>query len=65
MLSFGAATFVLQYTIKTREDYFTVVSHGCETWSLTLWDEFWLRVFENRVLKKIFEPKKDEITGEW
>jgi hypothetical protein len=42
-----------------------VVLYGCETWSLTLREERRLRVFENRVLKKIFEPKRDEVTGEW
>jgi hypothetical protein len=36
----------------------------CETWSLALRDEFCLRVFENRVLRRIFEPKRDEMTGE-
>ena len=42
-----------------------VVLYGCETWSLTLREEHRLRVFENRVLRKIFGAKKDEITGEW
>jgi hypothetical protein len=42
-----------------------VVLYGCETWSLTLWEECRLRVFENRVLRKIFRLKKDEVTGEW
>jgi len=42
-----------------------VVLHGCETWSLTLREEHWLRVFENRVLRRIFGPKRDEVTGEW
>ena len=37
---------------------------GCETWSLTLREECRLRVFENRVLRKIFGPKRDEVTGE-
>ena len=39
-----------------------VVLYGCETWSLTLWEKRRLRVFENRVLKRIFRPKKDEVT---
>ena len=38
--------------------------YGCETWSLTLKVECRLRVFENRALR-IFEPKRDEVTGEW
>jgi len=42
-----------------------VVLYGCETWSLTLREERRLRVFENRVLRRIFGPKRDEGTGEW
>jgi hypothetical protein len=42
-----------------------VVLYGCETWSLTLREEHSLRVFENRVLRRIFGPKRDEVTGEW
>jgi hypothetical protein len=42
-----------------------VILYGCETWSLTLREDHRLRVFENRVLKRIFEPKRDEVTGEW
>jgi hypothetical protein len=42
-----------------------VVLYGCETWSLTLREEYRLRVFENRVLMRIFGPKRDEVTGEW
>jgi hypothetical protein len=39
--------------------------HGCETWSLTSREERKLRVFKNRVLRRIFGPKRDEIAGEW
>jgi hypothetical protein len=39
--------------------------YGCETWSLTLREENNLRVFENRALRRIFGPKRDEVTGEW
>jgi hypothetical protein len=39
--------------------------YGCETWSLTLRDEHRLRVFENKVLRRLFGPKRDEVTGEW
>jgi len=39
--------------------------YGCETWSLTLREERRLRVFENRVLRRIFGPKRDELTREW
>jgi hypothetical protein len=42
-----------------------IVLYGCETWSLTLREEHRLRVFENRVLRRIFGPKRDEVTGEW
>jgi hypothetical protein len=41
-----------------------VVLYGCETWSVTLREEHRLRVFENRVLRGIFGPKGDEVTGE-
>jgi len=41
------------------------VLFGCEIWSLTLRKERRLRVFENRVLRRIFGPKRDEVTGEW
>jgi hypothetical protein len=40
-----------------------VVLYGCETWSLTLREERRLRVFENRVLRRVFGPKRDEVTG--
>jgi hypothetical protein len=42
-----------------------VVLYGCETWSLTLREEHRLRVFENRVLRRVFGLKRDEVTGEW
>jgi hypothetical protein len=42
-----------------------MVLYGCETWSLTLREEHRLRVFENRMLRRIFRPKRDEVTGEW
>jgi len=41
------------------------VLYGCETWPLTLREERRLSVFENRVLRRIFEPNRDEVTGEW
>jgi hypothetical protein len=40
-----------------------VVLYGCETLSLTLGEEHGLRVFENRVLRRIFGPKREEVTG--
>jgi hypothetical protein len=42
-----------------------VVLYGCETWSLTLREEQRLGFFENRVQRRIFGPKRDEVTGEW
>jgi hypothetical protein len=42
-----------------------VVLYECEMWSLTLREGHRLRVFENRVLRRIFGPKGDEMTGEW
>jgi hypothetical protein len=41
------------------------VLYGCETWSLTLREKLRLRVFENRALRRIFRPKRDEVTGKW
>jgi hypothetical protein len=43
----------------------SIVLFGCETWSLILKEERRLRVYENRVLRRIFGPKRDEVTGEW
>jgi curved DNA-binding protein CbpA len=49
--------------------YKTIILHivlcGCETWSLILRGESRFRIFENRILRKIFGPKRDEVTGEW
>jgi hypothetical protein len=39
--------------------------YGCETWPLTLREEHRQRVFENRVLRRIFGPKRDEVIGGW
>jgi hypothetical protein len=43
----------------------SVVLYVCETWCLTVREEHRLRVFENRVLRRIFGPKRDEVTGGW
>ena len=55
--------------IKDQDIYRTiilpVVLYGCETWLLTLREECRLRVFENRVSRKVFGPKRDKVTGEW
>ena len=71
MLLFGAESVVLQVTIQKlkikiyRTIFLPVVLYGCETWLLTLREECRLRVFENRVLSRVFGPKRDEVTGEW
>ena len=51
--------------VKIHRTIIIPVVYGCETWSLTLREECRLRVFENRVLRRIFGPKRDEETGEW
>ena len=52
--------------IKTyRPTILPVLLYGCEIWSLTLSEERRLRVFESRVLRRIFGPKRDEVTREW
>jgi hypothetical protein len=67
LLSFGAEYFVFQFTIQKHKGYdiITIISPvvfcGCETWPLTLREEHRLKVFESRVLRKIFGPKKDEV----
>ena len=48
-----------------RNKILSVVWYGCETWSFTLREQRRLRVLENRVLRKIFGPMRDEVTGEW
>jgi hypothetical protein len=65
-----AESFVFQVDIyKNIKIYriiiLSVILYGCETWSLTLREELRLRVFENRVLRRIFGPKRDEVIGEW
>jgi hypothetical protein len=56
----------MEETTKTRaKSVMYVVLYGCETWSLALREEHRLRVFENRVLREIFGPKRDEAIGGW
>ena len=57
--SFKCTVLVLKIKIY-RTIILPFVSYGCETWSLTLREELRLRVFENRVLRTIFGPKRDE-----
>ena len=57
---------VIQLNLKIyRTIILPAVLYGCETWSLTLREERRLRLFENRVLRRVFGPKRDEVTGEW
>ena len=51
--------------LQLRTIILPVVSYGCENWSLTLREERRLWVFENRVPRRIFGPKRNEVTGEW
>ena len=66
-----AESFVFQFLIRNKLEtkinriiILAVVLYGCETWSLKLREERRLRVFENRVLRRIFGPNRDEVTGE-
>ena len=56
---------ILKNTMICRTIILPVVLYGCETWSLTLREERKLRVFENKVLRRIFGPRKEEVTEEW
>jgi len=64
LLSFRLLTKNLKIKIY-RTIILAVVLYGCETWSLTMREERKLRVFENMVLRRIFGPRRDEVTGEW
>jgi hypothetical protein len=71
LLPFGPEPSVFSVAVKNlkiriyKTIILLVVLYGCETWSLTLREEYRLGVFENRVLMRIFGPKGDEVTGEW
>jgi len=66
LLSFGAEYFVFWFVIQKYKDIILpVVLYVCETWSLTLGENCRLRVFENRVLRRMVRPKRDEVTGGW
>jgi hypothetical protein len=70
-LPFSPESFIFLFAIKNIKikTYKTIslpfVVYGCETWSLSLWEEHGLRVFENEVLRKIFGPQREEVTGSW
>jgi hypothetical protein len=71
MLPFGSQPLVLSPAVKNvkfrifNTIILSVVLYGCETWSLTVREKHKLRVFGNRVLRSIFEPKRDGVTGGW
>jgi hypothetical protein len=71
LLPFGSESFIIPSAVQNvkvkiyKTIILPVVFYGCETWYLTLREEYRLRVFENRVLRRIFGPKRDEVTGEW
>jgi len=57
--------YIYIYIYIYRTIILPVVLYGCETWSLTLREERKLRMFENMVLRRIFGPRRNEVTGEW
>jgi hypothetical protein len=71
LLSFGAKSLTFSLLSKSikikiyRTIILPVVLYGCEYWLLTLREERRVRVFENRVLRRIFGPMRDEVTREW
>ena len=66
MLLYNRENVIKKLKVKTYKTIILpVVLYGCETWSLTLRDEHRLRVFDSKVVRKIFGSKRDEITGEW
>jgi hypothetical protein len=72
-ISFNIVYFTFSYVVCVPLCYpkiqgtiiVPVVLYGCKTWSLTLREENRLRICENRVLRRIFGPKRDEVTVEW
>jgi hypothetical protein len=69
VISFNTCKYgELSKNIKTkiyRTVILPVVLYGCETWSVTLTEEHRLRVFQNRVLRKMLEPERDEVIRDW
>ena len=64
-LVISVACIIFKRVVFNKTIIWPVVLYGCKTWSLTLTDERRLRVFENWVLRRIFGPKRNEVTGEW
>ena len=71
LLLFGPESVVFHFAIHNskiemwRRIVLPVALYGCETWSLTLREERRLMVFENRVLRRVFEPKREEMKRDW
>jgi hypothetical protein len=71
LLPFSAELSVFPSVVKKSKNenildlIWPVILYGCETWSLTLRDEHRRRVFKNKVLRRIFGPKRDEVTERW
>ena len=61
----NACYYSVQNLLSSSSLILPVVLYGCETWPIILKEECRLRVFENRVLRRIFGPKRDEVTEEW
>jgi hypothetical protein len=64
-ISFTGTIYLKKFKFKMYRIIILPVVYGCETWSQTLREERRLRVFENRVLRRIFGPKRDEVTEKW
>jgi hypothetical protein len=57
--------YTILHWLVLKKTILPVVAYGCETWSLTLRVEHRIKMFENRASRRIFGPKRDEVTGEW
>ena len=64
-IAIGFAYIIFKKVIINKTIILPMVLYGFENWSLTLMEELRLRVFANRVLRRIFGPKRDEVIGEW
>ena len=64
LLSFGTLSKNLRIRIYRTQILFFIL-HGCENWPFILMEKRRVTVFENRVSRRIFRPKRDEVTGEW
>jgi hypothetical protein len=64
-LDLPSSLFFSGFQAKILCAFILSVLHGCETWSVTLREEHRLRVFQNRVLRRMFGRKGDEVTGDW